>query len=140
MAPWRIEWLKDDGGGIPAFDFLLAIPKPAREHLLAILEAVSHTGPDQWRDSRSHCRMEGELDFVHEVRDRHDQTLYRLFVVWIRDKRLVVLVDGRSKANNTTIPDDEYARVATLARIAVSDSATFATANDFAQRALATDS
>lgn len=60
--PWKVEWLVDRSRNplsIPAYRFLKAIPVNVRIQLLAILEAVLTTGPDQWTDRRSHCPMKG---------------------------------------------------------------------------------
>jgi hypothetical protein len=33
------------------------------------------------------CRLQGDLDKVHEARDKHGETLYRLFLRCQRDER-----------------------------------------------------
>jgi hypothetical protein len=59
--------------------------------------------------------------------------LYRLFVVWKRDDKAVVVIDGRRKFNNTTISDAEYEKVAALARSVVDDDYEIADADAFAR-------
>ncbi len=115
---WKVEWLVDrsqDPVSILAYRFLKALPVNVRIQLLAILEAVKTTGPDQWADRHSHCPMKGDLADLHEVRDKQGETLYRLFVLWQRKERRVVIIDGREKANKTKLSDREYAAVAALA-------------------------
>lgn len=133
---WGVEWLMITEGGeqdVPAVKFLVAIPKNVRDTLWAILDAVRTTGPDQWADPNSHTAMHGDLDFAHEVRDKQGQTLYRLFVVWKRDDRVVVVVDGRKKPNSTAIPDAEYKKIAALARTVHDDDYEIADATYFAR-------
>lgn len=81
MAQWDREWLVvEDGGerGVPGFEFLMGLPENIRETLLAITQAVRTTGPDQWRDPNTHKAMRGDVDKVHEARDKHGET-------WARD-------------------------------------------------------
>ncbi len=69
---WDVEWLvKTDGGrrNVPAFDFLLGQPPAVRIQLLAIVDAVRSTGPDQWRDTSSHDSMHGACEHLHEARN-----------------------------------------------------------------------
>jgi phage-related protein len=97
---WNVEWLVDRSEGsasIPAYRFLKSLPVNVRVQLLAILEAVQTTGPDQWADRHSHSPMKGNLADLHEVRDKQGETLYRLFVLWQRKERRVVVIDGRAK-------------------------------------------
>jgi hypothetical protein len=64
---WKVEWLVDRGeepASILAYRFLKAVPVNVRIQLLAILEAVQTTGPDQWADRHSHCPMKGRLAAV----------------------------------------------------------------------------
>jgi hypothetical protein len=60
---WKVEWLvnrsQDDPQSIPAYRFLKNLPVNVRVQLLASLEAVRTTGPDQWADRHSHCPMKG---------------------------------------------------------------------------------
>lgn len=106
MSQWGREWLVVERDGIrevPGFEFLVNLPPNVRETLLAITDAVRTTGPDSWRDPNTHKAMRGGLDKVHEARDKHGDTLYRLFLRWQRDERRVVVLDGRVKPNNTAI-------------------------------------
>jgi hypothetical protein len=132
---YRREWLVLEEGGkrkVPAFDWLVDLPLNIRTQLLGIVTAVQTTGPDRWFDSNTHTAMQGDLEHVHEARDRHDQTLYRLYLRWHRDEQRVVVLDGRSKANSTTITEEEYAKVAELGHLADKGPSRFATADDFA--------
>jgi hypothetical protein len=133
---WKVEWLLDrdqDPPAIPAYRFLKALPLNVRVQMLAILEAVQTTGPDQWADRHSHCPMKGDLADLHEVRDKQGEMLYRLFVLWQRKKRCVVIIDGRIKANRTKLGEDEYKAVAALAARIDQDPPPFASADDFIQ-------
>lgn len=133
---WKVEWLVDrnqDPASIPAYRFLKALPVNVRIQLLAILKAVQTVGPDQWADRHSHCPMKGDLADLHEVRDKQGETLYRLFVLWQREERRVVIVDGRKKANKTKLSDDEYATVAALAATILEVPPPFASTDDFIQ-------
>lgn len=133
---WNVEWLVDRGmepASIPAYRFLKALPINVRVQLLAILEAVQTTGPDQWADRHSHCPMKGDLADLHEVRDKQGETLYRLFVLWQRAERRVVVIDGREKPNKTALSDAEYEAVGTLAAKIAENPPPFASVDDFIQ-------
>jgi hypothetical protein len=139
MALWNVEWLaKTDGGvrSIPAFDFLLDQPSAVRMQLLAIVDAVRTTGPDRWRDTNSHDSMHGSCEHLHEARDKHGQMLYRLYLLWQRNHKRVVIIDGGAKPNSTALPDSFYDDLAALAATASGDPAPFAVADDFARKAL----
>jgi hypothetical protein len=93
-------------------------------------------GPDQWKDTSSHAPMRGDLAHLHEARDRHGQTLYRLYLYWQRTERRVVLLDGRTKPNQTALTDAEYEAVRKLSELADRDPPAFAVVDDFAQMVL----
>ena len=142
MARWSVEWLiKTDGGArsVPAFEFLREQPPAVRTQLLAIVDAVRTVGPDQWKDRTSHDSMHGSCAHLHEARDRHGQMLYRLYLLWQRERRRVVIIDGGAKPNSTALPDSFYDELATLAASADDDPAPFAVADDFARAALTTE-
>lgn len=133
---WKVEWILDrreDPATIPAYRFLKGLPVNVRIQLLAILEAVRTTGPDQWADRHSHCAMKGDLANLHEVRDKQGERLYRLFVFWWRKERRVVIIDGREKANKSRLSDREYEAVAVLAATVTEDPPPFASVDDFIQ-------
>jgi hypothetical protein len=137
---WDVEWLvKTEGGArsVPAFDFLLDQPPAVRIQLLAIVDAVRTVGPDQWRDTSSHDSMHGACEHLHEARDRHGQMLYRLYLLWQRREKRVVIVDGAVKPNSTVLPNSFYGELAARAVTADQNPAPFAVADDFARRALA---
>lgn len=131
---WKIEWIVDsseDPPSIPAYRFLKGLPVNVRIQLLAILDAVRTTGPDQWADRHSHSPMKGDLADLHEVRDKQGETLYRLFVLWQRRKRRVVIIDGRQKANKTKLSEAEYEAVGALTARVDDDPPPFAAVDDF---------
>ena len=107
------------------------LPVNVRIQLLAILDAVRTTGPDQWADRHSHCAMKGDLADLHEVRDKQGEVLYRLFVLWQRRERRVVIIDGREKANKTKLSMTEYEAVSALAAKVGEDPPPFASVDDF---------
>jgi hypothetical protein len=132
--PWQVEWLVDRGKrpiSIPAYRFLKSLPVNVRIQLLAIFEAVKTTGPDQWADRHSHSPMKGSLAHLHEVRDKQGETLYRLFVLWQRNERRVVVIDGRVKANKTVLSEAEYDAIGALAAQVANEPPPFATVDDF---------
>ncbi len=116
---WRQEWLAVTEGGatrVPALEFLLGIDKSPRLQLLQILQAVCTTGgPQYWLDTNSHDKMEGQLDDLHEARDKHGQSLYRLYLKWDTSSGVVWILDGREKPNNTALPSSEYEKIRDLA-------------------------
>lgn len=116
---------------IPGYKFLKGLPVNVRVQLLAILEAVKTTGPDQWADRHSHCSMKGNLADLHEVRDKQGETLYRLFLLWQRSERRVVVIDGREKPNRTTVSDADYEAVGALAAKIKEEPPPFASVDDF---------
>jgi len=59
--------------------------------------------------------------------------LYRLFVLWQRKQRRVVIVDGRAKANKTKLSEVEYEAVRVLAVKIAEDPPPFASVDDFIQ-------
>ena len=133
---WGIEWLvvvEEGERHIPAFEFLLIQPAPARVQLLAIIDAVRTTGPDRWRDTTSHDSMHGACAQLHEACDRHGQTLYRLYLRWQRTERRVVVIDGGAKPNAAALPESFYDRIAALGAIADEVPSSFAMADDFAR-------
>lgn len=139
MAQWDVEWLVVVEGGtrtIPALVFLRAQPASVRRQLLAILDAVRTTGPDQWRDTTSHDSMSGACADLHEARDRHDQTLYRLYLRWQRQERRVIVLTGVSKPNSTALPDSFYDELAALAATTQSEPPPFASVDDVLRLAI----
>jgi hypothetical protein len=139
MARWSVEWLVRAEGGtrtVPAFEFLRQQPPAVRAQLLAIEEAVRTQGPDRWRDRVSHDAMHGACAHLHEARDRHGQMLYRLYLLWQREHKRVVIIDGGAKPNSTALPDSFYTTLAALAETAEDDPPPFAVADDFARDAL----
>jgi hypothetical protein len=74
--------------------------------------------------------MSGVCADLHEARDRHDQTLYRLYLKWQRAERRVVVIDGAAKPNNTTLPAAFYEALERLAATTEVDPPPFATTDD----------
>jgi hypothetical protein len=84
--------------------------------------------------------MHGACEHLHEARNRHGQMLYRLYLLWQRREKRVVIVDGGAKPNATALPNSFYDDLAALAAIAKQDSAPFAVTDDFARKILTTES
>jgi hypothetical protein len=80
--------------------------------------------------------MHGSCRHLHEARDKHGQTLYRLYLRWQREARRVVIVNGAVKPNSTTLPESFYDDLAALAATADHEPRPFAVADDFARLAL----
>src|SRR4051794_39040911 len=118
---WGREWIVVEIGGkrhLPGFEFLKGESSAVRVQLIAIVDSVRQMGPDQWKDTTSHAPMHGELAHLHEARDKHGQTLYRLFLYWQRQHQRVAILDGRTKANNTTLSDADYEAILKLSKLA----------------------
>jgi hypothetical protein len=62
--------------------------------------------------------------------------LYRLYLLWQRNHKRVVIIDGGAKPNSTALPDSFYDNLAVLAATADDNPAPFAVADDFARKAL----
>ena len=65
--------------------------------------------------------------------------LYRLYLLWQRNDKRVVIIDGGTKPNSTALPDSFYDDLAALAATVTGDPAPFAVADDFARAALTAD-
>jgi hypothetical protein len=63
--------------------------------------------------------------------------LCRLYLLWQRHEKRVVIIDGAAKPNSTALPNSFYDEVAALAATANENPAPFAVADDFARKALA---
>jgi sirohydrochlorin ferrochelatase len=74
--------------------------------------------------------MSGICADLHEARDRHDQTLYRLYLKWQRRERRVIVLTGASKPNGTALPDTFYEELARLAATTSTVPPPFATVDD----------
>lgn len=138
MGQWGAEWIVVAEEGtrvVPAFEFLLKVPSSVRVQLLAIVDSVRATGPDQWNDPNTHRSMKGDIDDLHEARDKHGDMLYRLFLKWDRDEERVIFIDGRKKKNATALPPSDYKAIAGLAARSADPDA-LATSDDFARAAL----
>jgi hypothetical protein len=132
---WGAEWLRVQEGGVyrvPALDWLLEQPENVQDTMLAIVQGVRAGGPDSWFDP-THVAMSGPVAHLHEARDKHDQTLYRLFLLWQRDERRVVFIDGRTKPNNTALHPSEYETIAALTEH-VYDDQPFMTVDEAVER------
>jgi hypothetical protein len=136
---WSVEWLVIERDGervVPALDFLRDLPDTSKELLLGVIDSVRVMGPDKWHSLDLHKPMKGDLADLHEARDKQGETLCRLFVKWQREEERVVLLDGRTKQNNTVLSDAEYQAIRELADLLDKNPPPFATVDDFARLAL----
>jgi hypothetical protein len=136
---WQVEWMVVTENGerrVPGFDFLAEIPKGPQTLLLAILDAVTQMGPDQWKDPDTHTPMSGPCEHLHEARDKLDQTLYRLYLYWQRDARRVIVITGATKPNSTALPTTFYDELAAQSKLLDGDDPPLATLDDIARLAL----
>lgn len=92
-------------GSVPAQEFLDACPMSPRQMLLAIIVAVTDGPPPSFPPSMHWHIMRKEMSGLYEARDRHGNTLYRLFCVLDRnaaehglDGPALVVLSGGAKA------------------------------------------
>ena len=113
---WETEYYVEEDGNIPAIAFLGSVPAAVRKELIATKYSVEMAGgPVQFGNfEERHKAMWGVCDGLHEARDRHAQTLYRLYLLWFASERRVVVLDGAVKSNATTLPNSVYDRLATI--------------------------
>ena len=80
---WQIVFFKRTAGdaAVPALDFFNTIPDNALAEILATLDAVADGPPPSFRGGLRYQPMKGELSRFHEVRAKHQNRLYRLFVL-----------------------------------------------------------
>lgn len=112
---WALAFYKTSGGEAPARAFLLDCPQPVREMLLAIMVAVRDGPPPSFPPSRMWHVMRGDMRGIHEARDEHNGTLYRLFCIVDSqapqhglDAKVVTLISGGVKPARTAMAKQVY--------------------------------
>jgi hypothetical protein len=104
----------------PAITFLNGCPQPVRDNLLATFTAILESPPPRFPTNSLLWRpMRKEMRGIYEIRDRHGDTLYRLFCVLDHSAKehgckkptLVMLCGGR-KPVRTAMDDDVYEEAA----------------------------
>jgi hypothetical protein len=125
---WQPVLYETDCGRQPAWDFLSSkkMPDEVRAELLATVGAVLQVGPPRFPTSTPRWRLMHkptdkkavDLSGTCEARDRHSNTLYRLFCLIDRDAPAhglalpsLVLVGGMTKPARTEAPQSEYRRI-----------------------------
>ncbi len=125
---WQPVLYETARGRQPAWDFLGSkeMPSGVRAELLVTIGAVLQVGPPRFPTSTQRWRLmhkpaskrEVDLSGICEVRDKHSNTLYRLFCVIDRNAPehglaapSLVLLDGVAKPTRTAVPQSEYRRI-----------------------------
>jgi hypothetical protein len=125
---WQAVLYETARGLLPAWDFLAAeeMPNEVRTELLVTIGAVLQVGPPRFPTSTQRWRLmhkpankkEVDLSGICEARDKHSNTLYRLFCVIDRNAPeyglaapSLVLLGGVAKPARTEVPQSEYRRI-----------------------------
>lgn len=125
---WQPVIYETARGRQPAWDFLGSkeMPSGVRAELLVTIGAVLQVGPPRFPTSTQRWRLmhkpaskrEVDLSGICEARDKHSNTLYRLFCVIDRNAPehglaapSLVLLDGVAKPTRTEVPQSEYRRI-----------------------------
>jgi hypothetical protein len=125
---WQPVLYETARGRQPAWDFLGSreMPSGVRAELLVTIGAVLQVGPPRFPTSTQRWRLmhkpaskrEVDLSGICEARDKHSNTLYRLFCVIDRNAPehglaapSLVLLGGVAKPARTEVPQSEYRRI-----------------------------
>jgi hypothetical protein len=125
---WQPVFYETARGQRPAWDFLVGeeMPDEVRIELLVTVRAVLQVGPPRFPTStarwhlmhRPASKKEVDLSGICEARDKHSDTLYRLFCLIDRDAPAhglalpsLVLLGGVTKPVRTEAPQSEYRRI-----------------------------
>lgn len=120
---WHIVFFRrtdvDATPPVPALDFLMSIPDNALAEIMATLDAVAEGPPPRFRGGLRYMAMRGDLAHFHEVRTKHQNQLYRVFV--LEDAKApglpgpsLALIQGAVKDNETAFSTTFYKDVKTL--------------------------
>ena len=122
---WKNVFYRTADGEAPALAWLMSLPKPRREQLLAWAETVRGwpEGPYAFPPGLMWQPMHDEAAGCFELRDEHDKRLYRLFCVIDRKATenglshpVVCYLDGATKPVDAALPKATYVRLGTLRR------------------------
>lgn len=112
---WDIVFWMPEKGRAPGREWLITVPDPVRLMMVSILDSVRDGPPQSFGPSEYWHVMRGRMKGLHEARDRHGDTLYRLFCVLDRDapkhgmpRPALVVLCGGEKPNGTEMGDDVY--------------------------------
>ena len=125
---WQPVLYETARGRQPAWDFLGSkeMPSGVRAELLVTIGAVLQVGPPRFPTSTQRWRLmhkpaskrEVDLSGICEARDKHSNTLYRLFCAIDRNAPehglaapSLGLLDGVAKPTRTEVPQSEYRRI-----------------------------
>jgi len=124
-APWAPAFFKTTPARSPAPEEIPArhwltheVPKPVRIMMIAIINSVVAAPPSAFRPSNYWHAMHDDMAGIHEARDEHDGSLYRLFCVVDRaatqngiPQPLVALLGGGIKADNDVMDAAVYSEI-----------------------------
>jgi hypothetical protein len=125
---WQPVLYETGRGQQPAWEFLGSekMPREVRTELLVTIGAVLQVGPPRFPTSTQRWRLmhkpaskkDVDLSGICEARDKHSNTLYRLFCVIDRDAPAhglalpsLVFLGGVAKPIRTEVPQSEYRRI-----------------------------
>lgn len=117
---WRIHFFQrnsrdDPGAGVPARDFLDAVPPKIAREIQAVLNAVAEAPPPAFSGGGKWEAMHGSMAGIYEVRVQGAGHNHRLFCVLDRGEDLrgpsVVCIDGISKPPRQAASDRDYRRI-----------------------------
>jgi hypothetical protein len=113
---WALAMYQTASGDVPSETFLLQeCPDSVQQMLLAIVVAVKEAPPPRFPTSHLWHVMRDDMKGLHEARDEHDGTLYRLFCVVDRrapqhglDAPVVALICGGTKPVRSKMEQSVY--------------------------------
>lgn len=121
--PWDIWYFRrhsddDPAEAIPGRDFLRSCPPGVRADFVNVLIAVAKAPPNRFSGGGKWEAMHDEMKGFYEIRAMGPgKRLYRLFCLLDHEpglRSLLVVIDGRSKPNNTKLAPKEYAQIRRL--------------------------
>lgn len=113
---WALAMYQTPSGEVPSETFLLEeCRESVQQMLLAIVVAVKEAPPPRFPTSHLWHVMRDDMKGLHEARDEHDGTLYRLFCVVDRqapqhglDAPVVALICGGTKPVRSKMNQSVY--------------------------------
>ncbi|MBB6173823.1 hypothetical protein HNR23_003883 [Nocardiopsis mwathae] len=118
-----IVFYRAPDGTMPAQEYLNSVPATIRARIRSAAIAVAQAPPMRFAGGGYWEAMRGSMTGWFEIRvdGPPNRTHYRVFCLLDYeakgvDKPLLVLVDGRTKAFRTTLPDSDYAAVLLLGK------------------------
>lgn len=116
--PFDIAIVRAPDGTVPMEVYLESIPPQVAARIITTAEAVADAPPYRFAGGGRWEVMHGEMTGWYEIRVRFGSMHYRVFCLLDQHAKdrgpLLVMVDGRTKANATLLPDREYTQVREL--------------------------